>query len=673
MQSTKRIGVFVLVLAGLSAIAYLSLAFRLGYYNDDWYLMYDVRTQGAQFFHEIFSSDRPGRAFFMIPLYSLLGSNPLYYNITAYLFRLLGGLMLFWTLRIVWPKKYFLPAVASVLFTIYPGFLSQPNAIDYQSHIAALALALLSVALTVKSITASRRGPRLFLIFASILTGWACLSQMEYFIGVEAFRLGCVFVLLWREPYIQLSQKIKNVAFNYLPFLAIPGGFLFWHLFLFQPERRATDIGFQLGQLFTSPLTGLWSLVYLIQDTLNVLFVAWGSPLSLFAFQLRLRERYIALGLAILAVLLVIWLSRWIERSEIEEENNQTDRTSHHEIFWLGLFTIVGGLVPVILANRHIVFPDYSRYTLVASIGAVLVLTTILENIRDRYLRIGLVSMFVMVAVLTHYGNSVRAAAETSAVHNFWWQVAWRAPSITPGTTLIGNYAVGGIQEDYFVWGPANLIYHTEKQNVVPIHIKLPAAVLTDDVVLKVLAGKGVETPLRRGNELIRDFSNVLVISQASENSCVHIIDGKQPDLSVFERQSIMLVAPSSTISNVSLEGNSPVPPAEIFGDEPTHDWCFYYQKADLARQSRDWAKVASLGDEAQKLGLHPNDQVEWMPFLQAYAYLGDQKQVKGISTRINTEVFYKQQACSRLNGMADYGYPLSAEMQDRVNELFCK
>ena len=92
-----------------------------------------------------------------------------------------------------------------------------------------------------------------------------------------------------------------------------------------------------------------------------------------------------------------------------------------------------------------------------------------------------------------------------------------------------------------------------------------------------------------------------------------------------------------------------------------------------IKRQSRDWAKVASLGDEAQKLGLHPNDQVEWMPFLQAYAYLGDQKQVKGISTRINTEVFYKQQACSRLNGMADYGYPLSAEMQDRVNELFCK
>src|SRR5215211_7933384 len=187
MQSTKRIGVFVLVLAALSAIAYLSLVFRLGYYNDDWYLMYDVRTQGAQFFHEIFSSDRPGRALLMIPLYSLFGSNPLYYNITAYLFRLLGGFMLFWTLRIVWPKKYFLPAMASVLFTIYPGFLSQTNAIDYQSHIAALALALLSVALTVKSITVSGRGARLFLLVASILTGWACLSQMEYFIGVEAF------------------------------------------------------------------------------------------------------------------------------------------------------------------------------------------------------------------------------------------------------------------------------------------------------------------------------------------------------------------------------------------------------------------------------------------------------------------------------------------------------
>ena len=128
----------------------------------------------------------------------------------------------------------------------------------------------------------------------------------------------------------------------------------------------------------------------------------------------------------------------------------------------------------------------------------------------------------------------------------------------------------------------------------------------------------------------------------------------------------------NSKIENIVTTAKAPIPPAYAFGAELPHEWCYYYQKADLARQQGDWKLVAKLGDEAQKLGLHPNDQVEWMPFLQAYAFLGDQKQVKGISTRINTESFYRQQACRILKDMSGHGYPLPPEMQNSVDELFC-
>jgi hypothetical protein len=109
------------------------------------------------------------------------------------------------------------------------------------------------------------------------------------------------------------------------------------------------------------------------------------------------------------------------------------------------------------------------------------------------------------------------------------------------------------------------------------------------------------------------------------------------------------------------------------FGSEPPHEWCYYYQKADLARQQNDWQTVAELGDEAQKLGLHPNDQIEWMPFLQAYAWIDDIKQVRAIAKRINTDPFYQDQACQNLKALADYGLPRSAEMQNKVEELFCQ
>jgi hypothetical protein len=60
------------------------------------------------------------------------------------------------------------------------------------------------------------------------------------------------------------------------------------------------------------------------------------------------------------------------------------------------------------------------------------------------------------------------------------------------------------------------------------------------------------------------------------------------------------------------------------------------------------------------------------MPFLQAQAYLGDLQQVKELSTRINTEKLYKQQACQNLAAMPSHGYPLSAAMESYVNDLFC-
>ena len=115
------------------------------------------------------------------------------------------------------------------------------------------------------------------------------------------------------------------------------------------------------------------------------------------------------------------------------------------------------------------------------------------------------------------------------------------------------------------------------------------------------------------------------------------------------------------------------MPPAQAFGLELPHAWCYYYQKADLARQQGDWPQVAELGNEAQKLGLHPNDQIEWMPFLQAYAILDDLKQVRAIAKRINTEPFYQDQACRNLEVLVEEGFPLSVEMQTKVDELFCQ
>ncbi|MBE0695602.1 MAG: hypothetical protein IH586_01640, partial [Anaerolineaceae bacterium] len=64
-------------------------------------------------------------------------------------------------------------------------------------------------------------------------------------------------------------------------------------------------------------------------------------------------------------------------------------------------------------------------------------------------------------------------------------------------------------------------------------------------------------------------------------------------------------------------------PPAQIYGAEPARGWCYYYQKAELARQQADWEGVVRLGEQAFGLGEYPNDPAERYPFIEGYAQTG--------------------------------------------------
>jgi hypothetical protein len=168
-------------------------------------------------------------------------------------------------------------------------------------------------------------------------------------------------------------------------------------------------------------------------------------------------------------------------------------------------------------------------------------------------------------------------------------------------------------------------------------------------------------------NDIQYDFDSLLVMTMPTQNSCLHVMDENWAELSVADSALIALAAPRSNIENVLADMDPHLLPGLVFGPEPIYEWCHYYQKAQLARQLRNWDEIRKIGNEVDKLGLHPNDQIEWMPFLQAAAFSGDQKLVKQISTRINSQLFYKQQACQNLRAMQ-----LTQEMQEQVTELFC-
>jgi hypothetical protein len=134
--------------------------------------------------------------------------------------------------------------------------------------------------------------------------------------------------------------------------------------------------------------------------------------------------------------------------------------------------------------------------------------------------------------------------------------------------------------------------------------------------------------------------TNVALVVQFTPPSCLHVLNPiYDSDLPVAplsgENYKTLTSAglpllgrkdetalPLSNPALIKPSGNTPAALPKLFGTEPPHNWCYFYEKADLARQEGDWAQVARLGDEAFAIPYLPNDPSEYLPFIEAYARL---------------------------------------------------
>ncbi len=663
----------VLILA--SALVYLPRINHLTYYRDDWYYMYDGHAAGPSVFNEMFKEDRPFRGPFFGLYFSLFGTNPLPYALGTYFWHLGAAFGALWFLDILWPRRPLPNLLGALLFLLYPGYLWWVAGIEYQPMMASLCLEVFSIVFSLNAITAKTKNRRFIYVILAILTGWYYLLLVDYAIGMEVFRFLSIYLLSFRDGLrLSVRKVIQTLRLGWINLL-IPLGYLFWRVFLFQNERKATDIGTQMGQLLSSPLTtGLHWLIRWLQSTFNVALAAWIQPFNQNFFNLRLQS--LLIGLVLAALLAAIIVLTYLALSKGSSDSRDVSDDTHvwpHQFLWLGGIGTVFGVLPVVLANRFVVFERFSHYALPASLAGSIFILGLIFLMSSSTIRIGALSLVVALAALTHFSIADKAISEEQIIQNFWWQASWRIPDIKEGTTLAVNYPSVEYGEDYeIVSGPANWIYHPEITSQVPVPYHIASVSLTPNDILNVVVGKFSADRTVRSHYFTIDYGNVLVMSQPTGDSCVHVLDARWPDLSISENEAFLLIAPESKIENVLVNAKAPVVPESVFGHEPEHGWCYFYQKADLARQQGNWDEIARLGGQAAKLELHPNDQIEWMPFLQAYAALDNKEQVKQISTRINTQTFYKQQACRNLHRMVEQGFRLSADMQSYVDELFC-
>ncbi len=626
------IGLILLV----SALTFLPLAGQLGYYHDDWFTTIS-RVSGVSLI-DMHSVDRPGMGWLYHYTNLLLGESPLAWHLYAWMVRVLGGLALLWLLRMLWPEQKTAATFMVLLYVVYPGFLQQPSANNYQNHIFAYSSAILSLALTVWALGKHHTALRAAALLGALGIAYAYPRIYEAMLGMEALRFVLIFYIFLRRQRGKFISAIGKSLAWFSPFLINGLVFVYWRLFVFESLRVSVDARALLDSYQSNPAGMLVNtLSRLLQDVIELLIAAWIVPL--YQLSLEGRIRYFVFGLlaAAAGVGLVLFYTRYIRNRDTADPSAAWAR----DACLIGLTAVFLTLAPVTLSDRDIQFRLYlDRYTYQSIVPAVMLIVSLIYLAVTARWRKWAVAALLALAVITHILNAADYAAFWQVHRSAWWQLSWRAPQFKPGTVLIINMPAGyRFPEKHEVWAAANRIYYPNTRGPV-----ITAQILVNETLPEILGGGSEEQNFRQVLYDI-DYSQVVVFSKPSTASCLQLIT---PD-GVFSPYEIDLVKQAARVSQpeqilIDAEGSSP--PEVIFGREPDHDWCYYYQQASLARQQGNWAQVEALGEQAAAASMVPGDPVEWLPFIEADLHAGRVSQAQAKAAEIREFPGQAQQFC---------------------------
>lgn len=644
-----------------AALTFLPLVAQLGYYHDDWFTIAS-RISGVSL-AQMHSIDRPMMGKLYTFSHALLGDAPLAWHLFGFGARLAEALAFLWLLRLLWPAQRAATTLMAVFFVVYPGFMLQPSANNYSNHFVALFLGIISLGLSVRAlqIHVHTHERRVFtLAFKSLLILPSAALVLIYprvheaLIGLEGMRFLLLGFVLARQEAAEksLPRFLRRFALEWLPYAAALAVFAYWRLVHFQSPREATDMQVLLDKYSASPLAVLGGmLLEWGRDFFDTIFFAWGAPVYERIAQAGYGDLLLAFAVALVAVVL-LW-HYW------RRQNTTGETDWARPAAWLGAAVVLVTLLPVALTDREVRFSyNLDRYTFQSMMGVAILLGGLIFSALQVQRRYWAAALLVFTAMAGHFCNAALYRDNWEYQRQLWWQLSWRAPQLKDGTVLSAVLPPGQrLAEGFEIWAPAGLIYAPQAG---PQHIQ--GEVLDNNSLRQISAAEMVEHDFRT-IQFTMDFHNFLLLSLPGASSCLHVVDGSQVELALNEDPLVRAAAPFSQIGRIDPYAEPAIPPALVFGKEPRRGWCYFYQKAGLARQQGDWEEAARLGDATIRSGLAAADASEWMPFLEAYANLERYDQAGEITSELRARPELRASLCA--------GFPLTAPPSYRSDEAF--
>ncbi|NLG72529.1 MAG: hypothetical protein GX495_10895 [Chloroflexi bacterium] len=610
----------------------------LGFYWDDWPSIWYLHLFGPGGYPDVYAIDRPllGRLFMLTT--PIFGEHTFSWQLFGLAARWFTSLAMWWTLRQIWPQRPRMAVVAALLFLIYPGFQQQFIAVTYSHVFLLLTFFLLSLGLMA---AAFRQGdvpersfswPRYLL---SIALASVTIFTVEYFFGLEFLRP----VLLWlvlrdREP--DRSRRLRAALAAWLPYLAVLGVFLVWRLFIQETARGRV----QLHEFFDSGfLPGLLEFGRMAAaDVFQAALQAWALIWPGYWLQGTSTAFKILAILAALAALGLTGLYFWFLRSG-DQPGTSARRPWAWEAMGLGTLSLFLGGIPFWVTRLPIeLYFPWDRFTLAFMFGASLLLAGLLELVlRSRRALTAVLAVITALAVGFHVNLANRYRMDWNIQKDFFWQMTWRMPGLDPQTTLLSAELPFAYFSDNSLTAPLNWTYAPENNSR-----EMPYLFYTIDARLGIRL-----EDLKKDLDIYQPYRATSFSGSTSQAllvyyfppACFKVVDPRTdariPQKPRFMGEALEL----SNLDVIQTQADPPArPPESIVGSEPEHNWCYYYQKADLARQMQDWQQVAALGDQAiDSPGIDPPVVGhELTPFIEGYAHTGRWDQAYELTLRAN-------------------------------------
>ncbi len=609
---------------------------KLGVHFDDWTLAWMTHFLGPLAFKDAYLVDRPLLGWVYVFTFGLLGDNPIAWQIFGVFVRWLSCVVVWWALRGIWPRRTLEVAGIACLFAVYPGFVSIHIPLTRSHHILILALTLFSIGAMVWAV----RLPKAFwsLYITSILSGALAIFIMEYYFGLELLRP--VFLWMILSEHIQpIRKKLQRVALYYLPYGLYTLAFLVWRLSTPTPRGSVT----LLNDIETNPISASFATLRLfLQDVFQSSVAAWGqafNPGNLLAgYDTGVVIRYILIIAA--AALLTIFFLASLKTPDQSSDGVGLRRRWALQAILLGVLALLLGEIPVGTTNLHfdLAFP-WDRFTIAMMLGASLLLFGLVELLTWKpWQAVLLTGIIVGFGAGFHFHVALSIRRDWQSQKDMFWQLAWRAPQIQPGTAVLVSDLPFTFSNAYSLTPTLNWMYAPQDSSLEMPYLLYDVTLYfnaTDYQVLAIQAG----TPIDAENRLLyfHGSTSKAVFLVYRPPSCLKVID---PTIDQSLPVKPHLYHELLSLSDLNMINPSPAeparPPAYFFGPEPEHDWCYYFEKADLARQMGDWKQVVDIGNNvlAKNSKNLPKDDTEYIPFILAYGHTGGWEKAAELTMR---------------------------------------